>query len=323
MGVALKVGLVLFCLGLLLGGGVYFLLTPVTKTPDQIAFVVKKGATIDQIGTNLKAKGLIRSPAVFKLYVMVSGLTSNIQAGSFKLSPSLSTPQIAGSLTSGRLDIWVTVVEGWRREEIAAGLATAFAETGADFDETAFLTASVGLEGQLFPDTYLFPLGSSEATLVSIMTNTLNQKLTTLAADLAKTNRSKTQILTMASLIEREARGSTDRRMVAGILWKRLDHDWPLQVDATLQYVKGYDPVQQTWWKPPLSAAKQLNSPYNTYQNPGLPPAPICSPSFDSISAAVYPTPSEYWFYLTDGQGAMHYATTTEEHNQNVQTYLR
>ncbi|OGV92406.1 hypothetical protein A3B57_04155 [Microgenomates group bacterium RIFCSPLOWO2_01_FULL_47_10] len=308
---------------LAIGAWVYYQTTPVSPVQTPTTFIIKKGETVARIGQNLKSKNLIRSPGVFKLYVMVSGITQNIQAGSFKLSENLTTPAIARSLTSGRQDIWVTVLEGWRREEIADSLENAFTAAGAGFDRAVFLTATRGMEGQLFPDTYLFPLDSNEDTIASIMTNTLDTKLTPLLADITKSGYTQNQILTMASIIEREAKNSNDRKMVSGILWQRIENNWPLQVDATLQYAKGYDAVQKTWWKPPLAIDKAIKSPYNTYLNPGLPPGPICSPSLDSIVAALAPTPSDYWFYITDGQGVMHYAKTAEQHNQNVQTYLR
>jgi UPF0755 protein len=124
----------------------------------------------------------------------------------------------------------------------------------------------------------------------------------------------------MASLIEREARIDTSRQMVSGILWKRLDNAWPLQVDATLQYVKG---GKNDWWPEPLAVDKSLNSPYNTYQNTGLPPAPIANPSLSSIKAALSPTDSAYWYYISDLQGNMHYGVTLDDHNANVNQYLR
>jgi UPF0755 protein len=111
--------------------------------------------------------------------------------------------------------------------------------------------------------------------------------------------------------------------MVSGILWKRLDNDWPLQVDATLQYAKGYDERTKDWWAEPLAADKDITSSYNTYKNQGLPPGPICAPSESSINAAVYPEGSEYWYYISDLNGNMHYAQDLTQHNANINTHLR
>jgi UPF0755 protein len=130
--------------------------------------------------------------------------------------------------------------------------------------------------------------------------------------------------MVLASLVEREGRTAKDRPVIAGILLRRLKADWPLQVDATLQYALGYQASDKTWWKKELTDDdKKINSPYNTYMNTGLPPQPICNPGMESIQAAIYPTSSEYWYYIHDPTGAVHYARTIAEHEANVAKYLR
>ena len=131
------------------------------------------------------------------------------------------------------------------------------------------------------------------------------------------------QVITLASLIEREAKTDSSRKIVAGILYNRLGIDMALQVDATLQYIKGYNPIHKDWWAPPLAQDKNIDSLYNTYKYPGLPPGPICSPSLSSIEAALNPSSSNYLYYITDNQGNMHYAVSFDQHNKNVNTYLR
>lgn len=312
--------------GLIVGAYGWFQINqkPISQDDKPVAFVVKRGETVDSIAKKLVETKLIRSIPVFKIIVMRDNIATKIQAGSFVLRQNMSTKEVAQTLTSGRQDIWVTVLEGWRREEIAAGIKRVFSDNQVDFDEREFLSATTGKEGLLFPDTYLFPLDANASVVASILENTFKQKITDkMRADIESQGKTLNQVITMASLIEREAKTSTARKMVSGILWKRIENDWPLQVDATLQYAKGYDSIEQTWWKPPLAIDKEIKSAYNTYQNQGLPPGPICSPSFDSIMAAIYPTPSENWFYITDNQGQMHYAETIDQHNQNVNTYLR
>lgn len=294
------------------------------KSKQAVRFVVAKGQGTKAIGAKLEEKNLIRSSWAFRYVVASRGVAKNIQAGSFELSPSMTTLEVVEQLTHGTMDTWVTILEGWRREEIAASLKQTFAEAGADFNDQAFLKATQDKEGHLFPDTYLFPLNTSEQTVASILETTFNKKITAaMRADIEASGHTLDQVITMASLIEREARQDDSRKIVSGILWKRLAANWPLQVDASLQYAKGYDPIEKTWWKPPTSADKNVKSPYNTYANPGLPPAPICSPSLSSITAAIYPTSTNYWFYITDANGRMHYSETVEQHNQNVNTYLR
>lgn len=321
------VGLVIILL-IVLGfslGWMYWASAPVdTGNEDPQRFVVKKGAVIDQIGKDLKAAGLIRSPAAFKISVVRQGIANDIQAGSFTLSPDMTVSEIAQQLTQGRTDFWVTVLEGWRREEIAQHLETAFTEAGVNFDADTFLQLTTGKEGYLFPDTYLFPLDADESIVASVMATTFEQKLTPqMRADITVSGRTLDDVITMASLIEREARSDASRAIVSGILWKRLDNDWPLQVDATLQYATGFDNPQQTWWDPPTAADKAADSPYNTYKNLGLPPGPIAAPSLGSIEAAIYPKASDYWYYLTDNDGVMRYAATLEGHNANIDQYLR
>jgi UPF0755 protein len=255
---------------------------------------------------------------------MREGLSKKIQAGSFKLNQSMTVTQIAQTLTQGRLDFWITILEGWRREEIATYLEKAYAENGLQFDRGLFLSLTQDKEGYLYPDSYLLPLTATTQTAVNQLTNTFDQKVTTgLADQIAANSLSLNQILTLASLIEREAKTDASRKMVAGVLLNRLDIGMPLQVDATLQYAKGYDAQKQDWWAPPLSADKAIVSPFNTYQNPGLPPAPICSPSFSSIQAALNPTPSDYFYYITGNDGQMYYAQTLDQHNTNINRYLR
>lgn len=298
-------------------------LTPVSANTTTQVFVVQKGQSIDSIGQKLTEAGLIRIPFAFKYIVARKQLAKKIQAGSFRLSPNMPIEQIATTLTSGSLDTWVTLLEGWRREEMATEIKKVMEQAGATFDEQLFIKLTQGKEGYLYPDTYLIPVGASEEKIVSLLQNTFDQKVTqALAPDLKASGRSLEDVITMASLVEREARSETARAMVAGILWKRLEAGWPLQVDATLQYAKGYDQNDKTWWTPPTYLDKNLTSAYNTYQNPGLPPGPIASPSLSAIKATLNPTPSEYWFYLTGNDNQMHYAETAEAHAENIQKYL-
>ena len=125
-------------------------------------------------------------------------------------------------------------------------------------------------------------------------------------------------------MLEKEVRTPQDMPIVAGILWKRLDSGWPLQADATLQYALGYQGAEKTWWKKTLfETDKEINSPYNTYQQRGLPPASIANPGLLSIRAVAFPKDSPYWYYLHDREGGIHYAQTLEEHERNIENYLR
>lgn len=313
---------------ILLGGG-FFWWSWVNGTPDNQlttsqSFVIKKGESISSIAQRLAEKKLIRSALAFKIKVRLDGLENKIQAGSFSLKPSLSPQETLVVLTHGTTDLWLTFPEGWRKEEFAQRLGANL----TDFDASQFLRLAENYEGQLFPDTYLLPKESSPSAVLSFFLNNFQKKFTTdMESILAQSGLTKKEALILASLVERETKSDKDRPIVAGILLNRLKADWPLQIDATLQYalanLRCSSKSDCDWWITPTAADKKINSPYNTYLNKGLPPAPICNPGLSSIKAVVNPQDSDYWFYISDTKGQMHYARTVEEHNENIVKYLQ
>lgn len=323
----LKVFLALFVLLVVAGGiaaAVYLRswLQPVNPAAtERVRFVIPKGQSISRIGQRLADQGLVRHPLVFRLLVEQQQVADQIQAGSFLLSASMTPAQLISEMTKGTDDIWITLLEGWRREEMAASLTTQELE---NFDQDEFLALTADQEGYLFPDTYLVQRSISTAELVQLLTNTFTRKVRTgLADELAASGRSLEEVVVMASLIQREARDPQQMLVVSGILWNRIEIGMALNVDATLQYIKGYDSQQQSWWVPPLAIDKERPSPYNTYQVAGLPPGPIANPGLAAIQAAIQPAETEYLYYLHDPQGNIHYGRTLPEHNANVQQYLR
>lgn len=302
-----------------LGLGYWLLLPTNPASTENVTFVVPKGQAVSVMANRLAEKNLIKHPMVFRYVVWRDGLTKKLQAGSFELSPASSSAQIAERLTQGTNDVWVTIQEGLRREEIAELLAQ---QELSAFSKEEFLNQTAGLEGQLFPDTYLVPREITAAALVSLLTRTYQEKqITENQAALSLSKRTEREVLVLASLVEREAIGQVQMQLVASILAKRLEIGMPLQVDATLQYAKGYDGTD--WWPTPLAADKTIVSPFNTYLNAGLPPAPICNPGTVAFQAALDPQPTDYLFYLHDQQGKIHLAKTLDEHNLNVNQYLR
>ncbi len=288
---------------------------PVSDNKSFINFVVNKGASASQIGNKLESAGLIKNALAFKIYIQFTGQSGKLQSGQFKLSPSFSLFQTIDALFSGPTELWVTIPEGLRREEVAVKFTSALGKDTVFTNE--FLQASKGKEGYLFPDTYLFPLDASASAVVKKMTVTFNIK--TLGLTPKESNLTFIETVTMASLIERETKTDAERPIVAGILMNRLEAGMPLQVDASVQYAVG---TPKNWWPILNLADLQIKSSYNTYKNAGLPPAPIASPGLSSLKAAFSPTTNNYWYYIHDATGQIHYAKTLSEHNANISKYL-
>jgi UPF0755 protein len=245
-------------------------------------------------------------------------LQNTIQAGDYTLRGDWSTLEIAQSMTKGSQDQWVTIREGLRKEEIAELFAD-FPE----FDADEFLQFVQEDEGKLFPDTYSFPITVNAKTVYNTLSDRFQEIVTENKIDTeAKLDKlTLDQVVTLASLLEREAQTEEDMKIVAGIINNRLRIGQPLQIDATMQYAKGVDKNGE-WWSPPQSADKQINSPYNTYLVSGLPPGPISNPGLRALKAAVSPTVTNYFYYITDSKGVMHYAEEYEEHLENIRKHL-
>jgi UPF0755 protein len=302
----------------------YVNVQPVSNKKTFINFVITKGVSASQVGNKLENAGLIKNALAFKIYVQFTGQSGKIQSGEFRLSPSFTLFQNISALFNGPIELWVTIPEGLRREEVAVKFATALGKDTAFTDE--FLQASKGKEGYLFPDTYLFPTEASASAIVKKMTDTFNSKTEKLKPGGSNLTFAETVIL--ASILERETKTDAERSVVAGILINRLDAGMPLQVDASVQYAVAIVNCKLliancTWW-PILSLDNlKINSPYNTYKFAGLPPAPIANPGISSLKAVFTPTANDYWYYIHDPEGQIHYAKTLTEHNANVAKYLR
>jgi len=301
---------------------IYSLFQPVSsEIVTSSRFVIPKGQAVSIIAERLEEENFIKNDLVFRLLVKQQDLVDKIQAGSFEISPSMTVREIAAELTKGTNDLWVTIPEGWRREEIAESLA---AQDLLEYDQEEFLRLTDDQEGMLFPDTYLVPKMMTTESIASLFYNTFEKKVINgLEDEFEQSNQSFNEILVMASILEREAKGYEQMRHVAGILSNRLEIGMALQVDASLQYAKGYDTAQKSWWVPPTAADKAKDSLFNTYKNSGLPPYPICNPGLDAIKAVLNPLDTNDLFYIHDRNGKIHFAQTLEEHNQNVNQYLR
>ena len=296
-------------------------------------FMVVSGESVGQIAKNLTEQGIINSEFSFKLYILLKGWQSSIQAGTYILTP-MNIPDIAATLAIGKVDNEITIkfIEGWTMSEIAEYLVNEKIIENIDqflnsakainfSDEFDFLkdVESRSLEGFLFPDTYRVFKDSTIADIISRQLQNFDEKLTpALRTEIRASARTIYEMLIIASIIEAEVTTDEDRRLVAGILWKRLDANMPLQVDSSLKYIIGKQSRNALTFE-----ELEIDSPYNTYKYKGLPPSPINNPGESAIRAAIYPKNSDYWFYLSDKKGNTIFSKTSDEHNQNVEKYLK
>lgn len=328
---------------LVLGTGAVLAFRYLVSAPSDdgglVPVTITKGESVNEIATTLEQQQLIRNAIVYRLFVKLSGFETKIQAGNFKLPKNLPMKDLTYRLTRGTTDQEIRTIEGWRVEEIADYLDKKQVVSRDEFLEAAgsakfnydFLptyTASLDkpyrrLEGYLFPDTYEIPAQSSAETIINVMLKNFDARVTAqMRSDTATQNLTLPQAITVASIVEREARTDVNRAKVAGILIKRFQTTGHrLETDVTEQFIAGSSPK---WWGDLPDAGKNISPDnlYNTYTHDGLPPTPVDSPSLSSIKAAIYPTVTDFWFYLSGKDGVMHYAKTLEEHQANIQKYL-
>lgn len=284
---------------------------PSANFPLAKKVVIKQGSSITEISEQLVALEAIRSPLLFR--ALVRGHT--VQAGTYWFDEPLSTWRLAGRLRAGEFShqvIKVTLPEGLTVAEIAQVLA----ERLPNFSPATFTTLATKFEGQLFPDTYFFSPAVDEAEVIEQLRQGFLRSVKKLAPALDRSKYSLNDVVIMASLLEEEARDLETKRMIAGILWKRLEAGQLLQVDAVFPYIIGKNSYTLT-----LTDLK-TDSLYNTYKYKGLPPRPISNPGVESLSAALDPISSPYWFYLASRDGITYYAKDFEEHKLNRQKYL-
>lgn len=292
-----------------------FLSAPSGDLPGQ-KFTISSGMTIDEAGQYLKDNNVIRSKAVFKSLVYIMGGKSGVIAGSYFIEKPVSVIRIAVMVTTNGYGIKmykVTIPEGFSNHQIAEVLS----KNLDNFDKEKFLKLAKDKEGYLFPDSYFFEPESSPEKIIQMMNDNYNEKIKMMNLNITFFKKTVKEVVTMASILEKEARTENTRRMIADILWRRLEVGMPLQVDASFLYLLGKGSSELT-----LDDMK-IDSPYNTYLYKGLPPGPIANPGLASIMAATKPLKNKYWFYLSDKDGNMHYAVTFEEHKLNKERYLR
>jgi UPF0755 protein len=320
--------------------------TPAGSDPTLRNFTIEPGETALTVAGRLERDGFISDSGLFRQYMRINGIDQRLAAGTFEIANSMSMPEIADRLQEARYEeVLVTIPEGMRVEEVAELL-----DVKNIMDGSAFLSLVKGgsasaqafgsydwipaglntLEGYLFPDTYLLPVPAQPGDLLGRMLDNFEAKVTDeVLAPARSAGRGLEQLVIMASIVEREAPRADERPIVASVYWNRVSGACSsetggayLQADPTVQYAAGR--AGEWWWKPPsVEAYQAIQSPYNTYLRPGLPPAAISSPGLSAIQAAAAPAETDYCFFVGTGEGGHVFARTLAEHQSNIATYQR
>lgn len=271
----------------------YFFIAPPNKFPSGDIVIIKHGSA-QFVAEELSDLNIISSPILLEFILRASGGSDNIQSGAYRFKNPINLFSVAYRIVIGEYGIplsRITFFEGITMKEASVRVAEIFPE----ISESDFLLASNSYDGYLFPDTYFFILTTDAETIVKKMRENFNAKIETLSEEIRKSGHSLSDIIVMASLIEKEVNTDVDRHIVSGILWNRINIGMPLQVDAAP----------------------------DTYLYKGLPPVPICNPGLESIEAVLNPTKTNYLYYLTGNDGLTHYATTFAGHQANLKKYLK
>lgn len=329
-----KIKISFLILVIIILAGIYFwqgIYLPINKnSKEEIIFSIKKGEGTKEIAVNLEKEGLIKMATLFRIFTILKGVSGKLQAGDYLISLSMAIPEITEKFISGEvIKESITIIEGWNSKEIAQYLG----EKGFSKEEFLNLVKkdfsgeynflkdkpkNLDLEGYIFPDTYEIQKGETLEEVAHKTLQNFDKKLTQdLRKEIEKQNKTIFDIITMASMIEKEVKILEDKKLVSGILWERLENNIPLQVDATISFITGKKGTTI------LIEETKIDSPYNTYNYKGLPLGPISNPGLESIIAAIYPESSNYWYYLSTPEGKTIFSKTLEEHNIAKEKYLK
>ncbi len=310
-----------------------------TRDTGTKIFVVNEGESAADIANNLADEGLARWPFLFRIAVDYMKADEELRAGVYSLRGDMSLFEVVEELRRGKGTKSITVPEGWRAAEIAddleskgligrAGFMIQVTNSRPAFSILASAPQESSLEGYLFPDTYQLPTRLTESSLVTLMVGNLDKRFTremlNKARDMGLTVH---EVITLASIVEREATVAAERDVIAGVFFNRLRMEMPLAADPTVQYALANNSAnvdKDRYWKKDLTA-EDLNivSPYNTYINIGLPPGPICNPGLASINAVLYPRNTDYLYFVATEAGGHLFSSTYDEHLYNIDKVQR
>jgi peptidoglycan lytic transglycosylase G len=313
---------------------------PLKPTGSIQVFTVEPGESPYSITARLEKEGLVSNGAALRDYLVYSGLDTTIQAGEFELSPKMSAIEIVWALQDATpTEVTFHILPGWRMEEIADALPT----SGLEFTRRSLLDLAnqpaaylspettpllsqlppdATLEGFLYPDSYRLPRIISVQAFIKTLLDDFQLKVDRQLQDgFQRQGLSLYQAVTLASIIQREAVLEEEMPMIASVFYNRLNSGMSLDTDPTVQYALGYDLIERTWWKNPLSLDDlQVNSSYNTYLHPGLPPGPISNPGLSALKAVAFPAQTGYFYFrmACDNSGRHNFAVTFKQHQQNA-----
>jgi UPF0755 protein len=342
--------ILIFIVVIILAGGGLFLynwynnaiFNPPSNSQELVNLEVVEGDTLISLIPSLKQAGLISSEEAFRVYLRLNNISPNIKAGNYQIAKNVAVPELINILDKGVLKVafWITIREGLWNDQLADILDEKFNEAGTrkKFSKTDFLSitenpdahqfldenqvflnkykpSGVSLIGFLYPDTYQFNSDSTASEVIETMITTLQTRIKDKGLDIDNINNNLSNFydaLKLASIIEKEAGGSDDKQLISSVFHNRLVDDWYLQSNATINFI--------TKSKDPRISDEDLaiDSPYNSYKYTGLPPTPVCNPGIDSISAAINPTQSDYYYFRHDTNGNIYFSRTFEEHLQSM-----
>lgn len=295
----------------------------ITETKKENIIIVPEDKDGIEILDELNERGYISNSLTYFLAKIAIKFGFDVEAGGFSLKDDMGPFSLLAALASPDYK-YVAIIEGMRKEQVAEILAKKLEWDEAKKEEFNYedpMCSLTGDEGYYFPGKYLIHKDDPVEKIKSQMENKLNETIKEITEEESSDILNVNQILTIASLIQREAAGKNDMKLISGIIWNRIFNDMPLQIDATLQYAKGND--ENGWWPPVKADDKYIESPYNTYQIEGLPPGPIANPGKYAIEAALNPENTKCLFYLHDKNRVIHCASTYEVHKKNVSYYLK
>lgn len=328
---------------------IWFLYTEIytvsAQKVESVKFEVRQGENVGQLAERLTGEGVVRNAWLFKKYLILTGADKKINIGEFEVKAPVTLKRVANVLSQpGLNEEVITTIPGWTVRDIAqyferlgkfqaeeiteyVGLPAVNYKTWVEGAPKIALDLEilkdkpwyVSYEGYLAPETYRIYKNATVKDVIAKLLQEREKQITPeMWQEIKKSGKSFFEILTMASILEREVKNVEDKKKVADIFWRRYDKNWALQADSTVHYA-----VNKVGSVFTTDEDRNNNSPWNTYKYPGLPLGPISNPSLESIKAALYPEKNDYWYFLTGRDGTVHYAKTLEEHNKNRTLFLK